>query len=167
MTKLPRPCRTTPIAPSLFIVSIRFVFELQPNDPFEVLRTFIVGQSLNLMLKKNNSALITLTIGPASHADSCQKHHVLPLNSLYSGLEGTSRWHHTYLPPFQSNKRSPERHGAHNKKNRVSKWFSWKLENKDFLCEKNQILSQFQNFACTLHAFFRGRIWMKRMFLEF
>ena len=66
--------------------------------------------------KKNSSALITLTIGPASHADSCQKHHVIPLNSVYSGLEGTSRWHHTYLPPFQSNKRSPKHPGAQNKK---------------------------------------------------
>ena len=44
MTKLPRPCRTTPTAPSPFIVSIRFVFESQPNYPFEVARTFIVDQ---------------------------------------------------------------------------------------------------------------------------
>ena len=141
MTKLLRPCQTTPTAPSPFIVSIRFVFESQPHDPFEVARTFIVDQSLYHMLKKNNSASITLTIGPAPHADSCQKHYVIPLKSFYSGLEGTSRWHHTYLPPFQSNKRSPEHPGAQNKKHSASKWFSIKLENKDFLCEKNEILS--------------------------
>ena len=117
--------------------------------------------------KKKNSASITLTIWSASHADSCQKHHIIPLNSLYSGLEGTSIWYRTYLPQFQLNKLSPKHSGAQNKKKTVPQngfpW-NWKI---DFLCEKNQILSQFQNFACTLHAFFRGQIWMKRMFLEF
>jgi len=116
VTKLPRPCRITPSVPSSFFFSIRFVFELQPNDPFDETRTVIVDQSLNHMLKKKNSASITLTIGSTPHANSCKKYHVIPLNSLFSGLEGTSRWHHTYLPPFQSNKRLPKHSGAKKKK---------------------------------------------------